>query len=367
MIAVAGDHGESLGEHGERYHSRSLYEGAVHVPLLLAVPGAAPGQVVDDRVVSLVDLFPTLLDLLGVATPGPVDGRSLLRAPADAGRIVYLETLNTYIDNGWAPLYAARRHRDKYVRAPRPEYYDLAADPGEDCDLLAGKGSEHPAPAAGAGALAAFLARRLAAQPDAREAARTFRPDPEVARQLEALGYLSGGAGGAPPAPEALPDPKDMLPLLDDLVAGRRMLASGHPEQAAEKAKRLVRRAPRDRAALQLLAEGYALQGRNESAERVLRQSLEVGPTVGASVLLAQVVMQRRRFEEAEALLDQAAALEPGDGAVLVARGDLRLLQGRPLEALETYRRALAADPDRIADVARARIARVQALKGGGG
>ncbi len=366
VIAVAGDHGESLGEHGETYHSRSLYEGAVHVPVLLAVPGAAPGQVVDDRVVSLVDLFPTLLDLLGLEPGAPVEGRSLVEAPPDPGRIVYLETLNTFIDNGWAPLYGARRHGDKYVRAPRPEYYDLAGDPAEGRNLLAtGGDGEAPAPPAGAADLAAFLDRRLADQPDAREAARSFRPDPEVARRLEALGYLSGGGGGggaAAPDPGALPDPKDMLPGLDDLVAGRRLLASGHPKAAVEKARGLVRRAPRDRAALQLLAEGYALLGRRQSAERVLRQSLAVGPTAGASVLLAQVVMQDRRVDEAEALLDQAAALEPGDGAVLVARGDLRLLEGDPEAALASYRQAIEADPYRIAGVARARIERVRAM-----
>jgi tetratricopeptide (TPR) repeat protein len=155
-----------------------------------------------------------------------------------------------------------------------------------------------------------------------------------------------------------------MLPALDELVEGRRSMARGQPQRAVEKARDLVRRAPRDRAALQLLAEGYAVLGRTEDAERVLRQSLKVGPTVGSTVLLAQVVMQQRRFDEAEALLDQAAALEPGHGAVLVARGDLHLLQGHADEALALYRRALESDPYRIAGVARARIARMQALAG---
>ncbi len=369
VVVVAGDHGESLGEHGERYHSRSLYEGAVHVPVLLRVPGLASPRVLDDRVVSLADLFPTLLDLLDLEAPGATQGRSLLRAPADPGRTVYLETLNTYIDNGWAPLYAARRHRDKYIRAPRPEYYDLTADPSEQRNLLGGGEGDGPAarPALpeGASSLTSFLDARLAEQPDARQAARSFHPDARVQQRLEALGYLSGGLGGdEAAAPEELPDPKDMLPALDELVEGRRSMAAGHPEEAVEKARDLVRRTPRDRAALQLLAEGYAVLGRTDSAERVLHQSLKVGPTVGASVLLAQVIMQQRRFDEAEALLDQAAALEPGHGAVLVARGDLHLLQGRPDRALAFYRQALEADPYRTAGVARARIARVQALTG---
>jgi arylsulfatase A-like enzyme len=368
VIVVAGDHGESLGEHGERYHSRSLYEGAVRVPLVLALPAAlgaaAPQGTVGDRVVSLVDLYPTLLDLLGVPAPGGTDGRSLLREPAPGDRTVYLETLNPYLDNGWAPLYAARRHGLKYIRAPRPELYDLTEDPGEGRNLLAAG----TAVAERAAPLREFLARRVgegAGIPERAAAAR--RADPEVRRRLEALGYVT--PGGGPPAgaeaPDELPDPKDMLPLLDELSEGRRLLAAGQPEEAARRARRILARAPRDRSALQLLGEAYATLGRTEDAERVLRRHLEVGPSVGACVLLAQVVMQQGRFDEAEALLDQAAALEPGHGAVLIGRGDLRLVEGHPREAVALYRRAAEVDPYRFEGLSRARIERVERLMAG--
>lgn len=389
VVVAAGDHGESLGEHGERYHSRSLYEGAVRVPLILAAPGlpeAARGSAVDGFVVTLADLYPTLLDLLGLweaegardrpqapgaasagggASPGPVDGRSLLRGPVPPDRIVYLETLNPYLDNGWAPLFAARRHGEKYVQAPRPEYYDLAADPGEERNLLAGGGERA---AARAEPLREFLEARLADRPDLAElAARAEAVDPEVRRRLEALGYVSGG-GPAPGADAAeLPDPKDMLPLLDELAEGRRLLAAGEPEAAARKARQLVSRSPRDRAALQLLGEAYATLGRPAEAERALRRHLEVGPTVGASVLLAQVVMQQGRLDEAAALLDQAAALDPEHGAVPLARGDLMLLQRRPREAITLYEEARALDPYRFEGLARARIERVEEVLGRGG
>ncbi|HSL83001.1 MAG TPA: sulfatase-like hydrolase/transferase, partial [Thermoanaerobaculia bacterium] len=326
VVVVAGDHGESLGEHGERYHSRSLYEGAVRVPLILAVPGlaeAARGSAVGGFVATLADLHPTLLDLLGLPpaeNAPPVDGRSLLRESVPPDRIVYLETLNPYLDNGWAPLFAARSHGEKYVEAPRPELYDLIADPGEVRNLLEGEGGGAAGQAAGeaqrrAAPLRAFLEARLAGQPDlARLAHRAAAVDPDVRRRLEALGYVSGG-GPAPGADVAeLPDPKDMLPLLDELAEGRRLLAAGEPEAAARKARLLVSKSPRDRAALQLLGEAYATLGRPAEAERALRRHLEVGPAVGASVLLAQVVMQQGRLDEAEALLDQAEELDPRHG-----------------------------------------------------
>ena len=46
-------------------------------------------------------------------------------------RVIYVETLAPQLNHGWSPLYALRRHLDKYINAPTPEYYDLSSDPGE--------------------------------------------------------------------------------------------------------------------------------------------------------------------------------------------------------------------------------------------
>ncbi len=371
VVVVAGDHGESLGEHGERFHSRTLYEGAVHVPLLVAAPGLpgllAPG-VDAGEVVGLVDVVPTVLDLLGLDTPAGLDGRSLLRSLADPGaasdpdRALYLETLNTYLDTGWAPLYALRRHDGKYIEAPRPEYYDLVRDPHEQHDLLAGDSRGTPPPAARR--LAGDLRGRLAEQPGIVEVANGLgsgAADPEVRRRLESLGYLSGG-GSRPASATDLPDPKDMLPLHEQLLAARAAMAAGDPARAVRLARTLIHAAPRNRAALQLLGEAYATMGDLDRAEQALRRHLEVGPSVAAEVLLAQVVMQKGRLDEAEALLDAAAALDPDHGAVPLARGDLFLVEGRPADARASYERAGRIDPTRFGGLAAARIERLERL-----
>ncbi len=387
LIVVAGDHGESLGEHGERYHSRTLYEGAVRVPLIVALPDrghggdGGAGGAVDGFVVTLSDLYPTLLDLLGVpideAARRRLDGRSLVAAPAGDGRsrlaerTVYLETLNPWYDNGWAPLYAARTHERKYVRAPRPELYDLGSDPGETRNLLAEEGSA----GSSAEALRRFLDRRSPNDLGAELAAvGGGEVDPEVRRRLESLGYLTAGgasesrAGGDPAVPyDELPDPKEMLPLLEELAEGRRALAAGRPAEAERSARRILAGAPRDRSALQLLAESYATRGRVEDAERALHRSVEIGPTIGACVLLAQVVLQQGRFDEAEALLDRAAEIDPRHGAISIGRGDLALVQGRPEDALALYRQAAENDRHRFAGLAEARIERVRAARSNDG
>lgn len=94
VIAIVADHGEEFGEHGIRFHARSLFNQVTRVPMLIRAPGARPGVV--DAPVSLVDVLPTLLALVGIESPAGVNGRSLAAdvvAPAapNAGREVLLE------------------------------------------------------------------------------------------------------------------------------------------------------------------------------------------------------------------------------------------------------------------------------------
>lgn len=82
VLAVTADHGDEFGEHGIRFHARSLYNQVVHVPLLVHLPpelGGAGGRVAATPV-SVVDVMPTLLELAGVQVPGGLNGRSLAAA-----------------------------------------------------------------------------------------------------------------------------------------------------------------------------------------------------------------------------------------------------------------------------------------------
>lgn len=132
-IVVCGDHGEGLGDHGEPTHGILLYESTTRVPLLVHTPGQIEGRR-HQRPVALVDLAPTLLEVL--AQTGTHDGRSLLpmlsgRATEVAPRVLYLESLEGYYRSGWSPIYALVQGAWKYILAPRPELYDVVADPAE--------------------------------------------------------------------------------------------------------------------------------------------------------------------------------------------------------------------------------------------
>jgi len=188
VVIIAGDHGEALGEHGEQTHGILLYEATTRVPLLIHMPGQTKA-VRHASPVGLVDIAPTLRELVGIETPG--DGGSLLPALRGKGGVVgertlYIESLEGYLRNGWAPLFAVVRGRMKYIQSPRPELYDLGTDPNERRDLA----SDRPD-------TVADLDRRLSEIRKGDEAfggeAVVLSSDEEAA--LLALGYVSGSPG----------------------------------------------------------------------------------------------------------------------------------------------------------------------------
>jgi choline-sulfatase len=197
-IVVAGDHGESLGEHGEREHGIFLYEGALHVPLVIRAPGVAPRHV--SGITSLVDVLPTLLNLLGIESSPAIDGRSLvpaLRGMPLRDRPIYAESM--YATRfGWSPLRMLRDRELKYIDAPRPELYDLDADPSEQCDLSAARP-----------AVLAHMRAELAAIGVTTEAVGAPAAGADRQRTLASLGYVSGRA--ARRTFDARLDPKDFI------------------------------------------------------------------------------------------------------------------------------------------------------------
>ena len=87
-----------------------------------------------------VDFLPTILELMGGKTPASVEGASLtpfFTSKDAATAVSYAETLYPKINMGWVELRAIRTNRWKYIRAPRPELYDLSDDAGETKNVLA--------------------------------------------------------------------------------------------------------------------------------------------------------------------------------------------------------------------------------------
>jgi arylsulfatase A-like enzyme len=215
LVVLVGDHGESLGEHGERTHGLFVYEAVTRVPLIISAPSSRMrGRRVAD-VVRSVDVMPTVLDLLGIRVPSSVAGVTLGPRMTGATRETeietYSETMYPRYHFGWSGLRALRTGRFKLIDAPRPELYDLAADPGEEHNLY----ELRPA-------LAAALARRLREREvgDTRTVPGGHAIDPDTAARLAALGYVSGVALERE-STTSLADPKDQIGLYQ-LITGDR-------------------------------------------------------------------------------------------------------------------------------------------------
>ena len=214
IVAVIGDHGESLGEHGEPTHGLFVYEAVVHVPFIISAPLAnMQGRRVSEPV-RIVDVMPTMLDLLGQSAAAAIDGQTLVPLMTGARREsrldVYSESRYGLDRFGWSPLSALREGRFKLILAPRPELYDLEADPHESVNLYQQSAD-----------LAASMTKRLRtlAQPvPSRQASSSsVSVDAETRARLASLGYVASAPAPADPA-QTLADPKDRIDLYKQLT-----------------------------------------------------------------------------------------------------------------------------------------------------
>src|SRR6266487_3137252 len=132
LIIVVGDHGEGLGEHHEETHGIFLYDSTIHVPLIVKLPRSRNAGKTIEAQVRTMDILPTSLDLASVAIPDGLDGKSLTAyfSGNTSDRVAIGET-DYPLRFGWAPLRSVRTDALKFIEAPRPELYDLRADPGE--------------------------------------------------------------------------------------------------------------------------------------------------------------------------------------------------------------------------------------------
>ena len=342
LVIVTGDHGEGLGDHGEAYHGYFVYDSTVHVPLIVRLPGGVNAGRVVASAVSHVDLLPTVLDLVGVAPPAGVQGRSLtplLAGGEDRRREVYSESLYPLLHYGWAPLRALRTGELKLIAAPRPELYDLQQDPGEETNLVSARRAE------ARGLAEDLTALRQSIEAAAPAAAARTDLDEESLAQLRALGYVAG-RGGVDPSREGdaeRADPKDKIAIHRLIMAAQSAVGGGDEQAAAARLQEVLARDPGVVDAHQMLGNLAAEAGHHEEALGHFQRALALEPEHRAA-LFGLAASYRALGKPKEALVGfrRLLALNPRDAKAAVATADLLVEGGRQGEALEVLEAAVA-------------------------
>lgn len=337
VIVLLSDHGEGLGDHGEKEHGILLYREALQVPLFLKLPGGQRGGESVAAPVELVDVFPTVLALTGVEAPGGKDartaGRSLLAPAGDAPRDLYAETWYPRLHYGWSELSSVIRDRFHYIEGPDPELYDLAGDPRETKNVLV---SERRA----------YAALREASAGYRRELQAPAAVDPETLAQLAALGYAGGtvrvGEG------ETLPDPKSRIADLPELERALSLVARQEFREALPILRRLVAANPNMAEAWENLGLTLQKLGQHEEALAAYQKALKgSGGASHIALAASSLLLQVERLDEARDHAELGLAVSPAMANSLLAQ--IALAQDRLDDAERSARAALAAPGPRLA------------------
>jgi arylsulfatase A-like enzyme/Tfp pilus assembly protein PilF len=378
IVVIVGDHGESLGDHFELQHGYTLYDSTQRVPLIVrGVEGTAPGTRVSTSV-SLVDVLPTLLEVLKQPALDKISGRSfvdgLMNRPM-ASRLCYGGTDDPFLQNGWSPLRSLTSDEWRYIRTTKPELYHLPTDPTELNNLAA----TDPERALELEQQLSDLESSLAVG----EAADVQLSGAEQ-KALASLGYVGGSTRDEAPVDNNLPDVKDMLPfnmatqsaidLIDqgklaeaetilvkivsespiEHVSSRLYLASvldrkGQPSAAEELYQAVLKFRPEDQTALFQLGTMYADQGKFEEAIPIFEKCLELEPE--ATEPLFNLGLTRARIGDAssaERIFRSVLQIDPMFPGVWVALGTLMDQQGRAGEATAAFESELRINPESV-------------------
>jgi tetratricopeptide (TPR) repeat protein len=341
LIVATSDHGEAFREHGEIEHGLFLYDTTTHVPLIFSYPSRLPQGRAVSATVRLVDVVPTILDLMDWPAMDDLPGNSLrtaIEADAFDSLPAYGETEYPKVAFGWASLHSYTTGRWKFIDAPRPELYDRIADPAELTNVI----DEHSEVAA---RLQADLEGLLATVP--RRDAQSMNLDEDALRALESLGYV-----GVPTIPavsntdQPRRDPKDMLAVYHGLLEGRRLTQQRSYREVVRLLDPLVAQSPESDEVRAVLGEAYLKLGMAKEAEREYRASLRTVPTNPRKLCrLGDALLQQQRIAEATECYERALQAFDNYGLAHNRLGAIYLRRNQIAKAYEHFRRHVDASP----------------------
>jgi arylsulfatase A-like enzyme/Flp pilus assembly protein TadD len=308
-IVLLSDHGEGLGDHGERAHGLFLYDETIHVPLIVKQAGSTGGGRRIRDLVQHVDIAPTILDLAKAPIPGNLRGRSLkpvLEGPGSLpAQAIYSEALYGRYHFGWSELTALTDARYRYIQAPTAELYDLERDPHERQNV-ADDTDRAPAHDALRGALGRLIAGAVIEAPKKVPAGDRER--------LQALGYVGAQAVVTKAPGATLPDPKDSYPILETYREAVDLAVDRKWGQAIALLQRILHDDPAMADAWERVAAFAIRAERFDQAIDAYKRVIELEPTDPAAYLGAAAAMLKvRKLDDARAQAELAVGVA-GEG-----------------------------------------------------
>jgi arylsulfatase A-like enzyme/Flp pilus assembly protein TadD len=342
LIILASDHGESLGDHGEKEHGFFVYHSTLHVPLVVKAPassGLRAHHVADP--VPIMGIAPTILAALKLHDPieQQFETESLLAAKDSSSSAVYSESFYSFSSFGWSPLRTINNGSYQFVEAPKPELYDLRHDPEEKRNLLA----EQPAVSSVMDEELKNLVQRYAPHDTP---AGESQLDAAAIEKLRALGYM---AYRSPVSAEALAaglsDPKDKISdfntLLDGIDAGK----LGELDRERKLLTQVQESNPGMYLIPFLLGEAELKASNWKAAQDALERSLKLNPNFDqAMTALARALHQQGNDEEALQWVEKAIQANPKNLRAWYQKGWISV-KSDPDGAMAAFDKALDIQP----------------------
>ncbi|MGA1868056.1 MAG: tetratricopeptide repeat protein [bacterium] len=355
LICFTADHGESLYQHGEPSHAIFIYDTTLHVPLIFHYPAKIAAGSIVHKNVSLVDIFPTIIDVLDIGLKNDdLQGYSILPdgMDEDEGDLaegiyrlkeeqpMHCETFYPLYNHKWSPLEGVRTREWKYIKAPKSELYNLVSDPNELMNLY----EEKPEQVKRMQALLEKMHDKFS-HIDGDEGNKMIM-DKDTRARLESLGYINTAPSSSHDITAQYPDPKDMVGTLQYLNVGTYYYTNGYYDQAIGQFKKILEINNNDVFAHFVLGFVYDKKGWLDLAEKELLDTIRIDPTyINAYNNLGTVYNKMGRRQEAIEQFNIAVSLNPEYVEAYENLGVIYYLLRDYDNALENYKKALEIDP----------------------
>jgi len=347
FLIFASDHGESLGEHQEAGHGFFVYQGAVHVPLIVVTPFRKLQGVSSPQVVSLIDIMPTVLEMNGDLIPQQVQGKSLVpfffKPKKNLESLAYAETFYPRFHYGWSDLKSVQNGRYKLILAPEPELYDLLNDAGEASNIARSEGNIFEGMNAEA---AKFIeeSSRNAYEMDYKGV------DEETREKLAALGYIGSFTDPAKLQGKKLGNPKEKIVVFNELSKARELGLQGEYKEAIQTIEGIIASDPDIIDAYFSLGNIYFKQEKYKDAIVWFERALERKPDDSLTAINIGLSYERMgRFEEGEKFILKFIDQGFADSQLYFLLANMKFIEKKFDEAIPYFEKCLSLNSESAA------------------